>query len=178
MRLNRIASLFATGAIVISGVGCSNTYKDIEIQTEADPKVNFSGYSTYAWGGSAAVIVDPRGDWTPVDLNVGSEIMFLVDREMRKRGLAEVHSNPDVIVVYAVGVDMTALDVVIDDKTQGEQFEEIPKGGVLVVLSDPVSRRPMWAGSAVADLMDKPDDAVVRARLDYAITQMFKKLPK
>jgi hypothetical protein len=157
-------------------VGCNSGFKDIKIDTETNPKVDFGGYDSYAWAAAAAVVRDPDREWTPPNVDIGAEIVHLVNRELRERGWTEVSTSPDVLVLYAVGVDMKALDVVVDE---GETtYENVPQGGIMVVLADPESRRVMWIGSAVADLMEEPDEELGRKRLDWAITEMFKEMPR
>jgi len=41
---------------------------DIKVEAEVDPKANFSGYKTYTWLGSAAILNDPDGRWKPPQL--------------------------------------------------------------------------------------------------------------
>ena len=42
--------------------GCASVpTKDIQVDAQADPKANFSGYKTYAWLGAAAIVNDPYG---------------------------------------------------------------------------------------------------------------------
>ena len=79
--------------IVIAAVavtGCNSKFKDITVATEADPKVQLPGYQSYAWAAAAAMIRDPNREWTPSDLDLGAEIMFLVDRELRKKGFTKI----------------------------------------------------------------------------------------
>ncbi len=175
MKIFRTWTVCTVVILVISG--CSSGFKDIHVETEANPKVNFEGYSSYAWAAAAAIVRDPAHQWTPPDLNIGAEIMFLVDRELRARGMSEVQQSPDVLVIYALGVDMKALGVVTDPDDKEERFEEIPKGGVIIVLADPESRQVMWVGGAVADLLEEPNAELTKKRLDHAITTMFKKFP-
>ena len=111
-----------------------------------------------------------------MDLNLDAEIQFLVDRELRKKGYTEVAAGPEMLAIYAVGVDMKSLNVVVDaDNVQ--RFEQVPKGGVVVVLADAESRRVIWVGAAVAELLEEPDRELAKQRLDYAITKMFKSFP-
>ena len=110
--MNIVRALAASGLAALSSIalGCvSPDVADIRVETEVNPKINFAGYKTYAWAAAAAVVRDPEREWTPPDLDVGAEIKFLVDRELRKRNLSEASGEPDVLVVYAVGVDMESL---------------------------------------------------------------------
>src|SRR5210317_809156 len=81
---------------------------DIEIQAKTNPKVELAPYRTYAWAAAAASVRDPDRAWTPTGLDVGAEIMFHVDRELRARGRTPVIDEPDMLAIFAVGVDMKA----------------------------------------------------------------------
>jgi len=164
--------------LTIPFAGCASPYPDIKVETEAHAKVQFDGYKTYKWAAAAAVIRDAAGTWNAPDLDIGSEIMFLTNRELRGRGLVEVVDSPDLAVIYAIGVDMEALNVVVDKKSGVETKTSSPKGGVLILLMEPDTRRVVWAGRATADLSEKPTPELAKKRLDYAISQLFKKYGK
>ena len=178
MCMIRFAKLSIVVLVALTTLGCASPFKDIRVKTQANPKVEFGGYQSYAWAMAAAVVRDPEREWAPPNLDIAGEIEFLVNRELRARGMTEVSDSPDVLVLYAVGVDMKALNVVEDPKDDSVQFEEVPKGGVVVVLADPESLSAMWVGSAVADLMEEPTAELGKKRLDYAVKKMFNELPR
>ena len=178
MCVDRIVKLSIVVLVTLTTLGCANPFKDIRVQTQANPKVNFGGYRSYAWSAAAALVRDPDREWAPPNLDIAGEIEFLVNRELRAKGMTEVFDSPDVLVVYAVGVDMKALNVVDDPKDDSVQFEEVPKGGLMVILADPDSHGVMWVGSAVADIMDEPTAELGKRRLEYAVKKMFKSLPR
>lgn len=154
--------------------GCSTLTQDIEVDAEADPKANLAGYKTYAWLGSAAILNDPRGQWEPPQFDADAEIKFLIDRELRNRGIKEVGVNPDLIVGFAAGIDMEALELVENKETKLQMLKNVPQGSLVVVLIDGVTGNPVWASAAVADVQQKISSDDVRKRLDYAVTKMFK----
>ena len=159
--------------------GCASVpTKDIQIDTQADPKANLSGYKTYAWLGAAAIVNDPYGQWEPPPFDADAEIKFLIDRELRKRGMTEDSVNPDLIVAFAAGINMDALGVKTNPETKSKMLENVPQGGLAVVLVDADTGFAIWVGVATAELQESPDAQTVKGRLDYAVTQMFKKLPK
>jgi hypothetical protein len=172
-----VGTLLAAGIAAVVLSGCAAQFKDIEVRTEADPDVNLSTYSTYMWAAEAAVIRDPEGKWNPGNIDIGAEIVFLANRELRNRGYSEVVSDPGLLAIYAVGIDMMSLNVTFDEEDRA-RFEEVPKGGVAVVLADAETRNAVWVGSAVAELLEEPDEELSKKRVDYAITQMFKSLPR
>ena len=166
-------------AVLILLTGCATVpTKDIKIDTQVDPKADFSGYKTYVWLGAAAIVNDPYGQWEPPQFDADSEIIFLINRELRKRGMSENAMNPDLIVAFAAGIDMNALGLKTNPDTQADMLTNVPKGGLAVVLADSQTGFAVWVGTATAELSESPDTQTVKARLDYAVTQMFKKLPK
>ena len=164
-------------AIMVTGCTTGPSFPDITVETAANPKVDLTGYSTYAWAGAAAVIRDPERNWTPSDLDVGAEIVQLVNTELRAAGMSEVAVEPEVLALYAVGVDMKNLDLVVDPEDESERFEEIPRGGLMVILADPETRQVIWVGAAVADMLEEPDRELTQQRLGFAIGEMFNNFP-
>jgi len=159
--------------------GCAITpTDDIKIEAEADPKVKFSGYKTYAWLGSLGILKDPEGKWKQPGFDVDKEIHFLIDRELRSRGLSETSNNPDILVAYATGVNMSALKVKENPETKQKFLKNVPKGSLLVILSDPSTEYVMWIGRAKAEVQNNLEADVYKARLDYAVTNMIKMIPK
>ena len=159
--------------------GCASVpTKDIKVNAQSDSKVNFSGYKTYVWLGAAAIVNDPHGQWEPPQFDADAEIKFLIDRELRKRGMSENKTSPDLVIVFAAGIDMEALGLKVDAKTKMDMIENVPQGGLVVVLVDSRSGFVIWIGMATAEVQESPNKQTVKARLDHAVTQMFKKLPK
>ena len=169
--------LFAIVFVLLAGCTPAST-KDIRVDAQADPKANFSGYKSYAWAGSAAIINDPNGQWEPPAFNADAEIKFLIDRELRKRGMSESAGNPDLFVSFGAGIDMDALEFKIEPVTKIGTLTNVPKGALLVALIDSESGFVIWAGTATGDVQENPDAQTAKKRLDYAVTQLLKKLPK
>ena len=165
-------------ALFFSGCATTAATKDIQIDTEADPKANFSGYKSYAWLGSAAIVYDTAGQWEPPQFDADAEITFLIDRELRKRGMSEDSVNPDMLVAYAAGIDMDTLRVEIDPESEIKTLKNVPQGALVIALVDAETSVAIWAGLATGEVQQDPDQETVKARLDYAVTQMLKKLPR
>jgi hypothetical protein len=84
-----VLSLLLSGSLF----GCATATKDIRVETESAPGVNLSGYTTYAWAGSAEVVNDPHGNWEPPGFDADAELRFLINRELRGKGMQEVTSR-------------------------------------------------------------------------------------
>ena len=158
--------------------GCASVpVDDITTESEADPKVNFSGYKTYAWLGAAGILHDPQGQWEPPKFDADAEITFLIDQALRKRGMTEVNDNPDMLVAYALGMDMAALKAKEDPASNMHMLENVPQGALIVVLIDPETEFVTWVSVATGELKGlKPETA--KLRLKYAVNKMFSGLPK
>lgn len=171
----------AIAGVMLFGIilsGCASFPKDdIEIETEADPKVNFSAYKTYAWLGTAQILADPEGKWEPPGFDADAEITALIDAQLAKRGMSQADTYPDMLVAYALGLDMATIRFEDDPDTDVRVLENVPKGALVVILLDPETEFIMWAAVAVADIKNAGDE-ITRKRMNYTITKMFRQLPK
>lgn len=158
--------------------GCASFPKDdIKIETEADPKVNFANYKTYAWLGDLIALKDTYGHWQPPKFDAASEIVYQIDTALRERGMTQVNANPDLLVAYAVGVDMDAVKLRQNPQTKLGNLENVPEVGLVVVLIDPRTEYITWAGVAKGELKNL-DPETAKKRLDYVVSTMFENLPK
>jgi hypothetical protein len=165
-------------ALILLAVGCaSSVTRDIAIEADADPKVNFDGYSSYTWLGSAAIVNDPKGKWEPPQFDADAQIKFLIDRELRARGMSEDSVSPDMIVAFAAGIDMEGMEIGIDPESELVALQDVPLGALAVILIDADTGNAIWIGSATAEIQQSPDQETIKKRLDFAVTQMFRKLP-
>lgn len=169
------ALLFACSLLLLSG--CSTTNKDIQITAEHEPSSVFSEYKSYDWLGSAAILNDPENVWESVGVDVAGDIKYLIDRELRKRQLFKTSGRPDLAVSFFVGVNMDNQELKIDEETKIELKKTIPKAGLVVVLSEVTSGKVVWIGVATGDVQKNRTPELVRERLDFAVTEMFKRLP-
>jgi hypothetical protein len=169
-------SLITLSLLLVSACATIPT-KDITIDTDADQQVAFSKYKSYQWLASAGIMSDPDGKWEPPGVDVDAEITFLIDRELRKRGMTETSMKPDLYVAYVLGVDMEALKLKENPETKISTLKNVPGGALLLVLIDAQSTDAVWAGLATAELQQGMDMETRKKRLDYVVTNMLKQLP-
>lgn len=171
--------IFCAALLLFLASGCSITPTgDIEVDAQLDPNADLSAYKSYAWLGTAQVLHDPRGQWKPPKFDAELELKFLINRELRKRGLVEVTRYPDLAVAFIAGVDMAALELRQDPAKNLQILEEAPRGALVVLFVDTRTRNTVWAGVAQANVQQKElTNKDVRKRMEYAISRMFKLLP-
>ena len=158
--------------------GCATVpTDDISIEAEADPKVNFSGYKTYAWLGSVGIVNDPEGHWEPPAFDADAAIMSIAEDVLSKRGMSKVEIEPDMVIAYALGVDMEALQVKVNPDTKLSTLEDVPQAGLVMIMLDPETQFVTWIGIATAEVKNL-DSETTRKRLEYAVKNMLKQLPK
>jgi hypothetical protein len=158
--------------------GCASVTKDIQIDAAHDQAVKFSGYKSYAWLGDIAALHDPEGKWQPPRMNITEDIKFLIDRELRKHGIYNYAEAPDLAVVFFIGADMEAMQLKADPKTKQDILSNVPAAALVVALIDAKTEYVVWVGEATGEIQKNLDEATIRKRLDYAVTEIFRKLPK
>jgi hypothetical protein len=176
--MKKLVFLFVISVFIFTGCATQQVSKKVTIDTKADPKTSFSGYKSYTWLGSAGVLNDPEGKWKRPGFDIEKEIRFLIDRELRKRGLSESSNSPDMAVAYAIGVDMNALKVRENPETKQQITTHVPQGELVIILVDPRTEFVIWVGKASAEVREDADDQQARQRLDYVVTEMIRRLPK
>lgn len=173
--LPRYLSVF----IVLLISACATTLtRDIEIETQGSPHFSLGDYQSYAWVAAAQIVNDPYGQWEPPRFDADAEIRFLIDSQLRSHGLSEVDRNAGLLVAYLAGVDMMALELQEDPKNEIEILKNTPKGALLLLLVDRVSAKAVWAGVSVANMKEKRSAVESKKRLNYAVAQMFRRMPK
>ncbi|MCK4833712.1 MAG: DUF4136 domain-containing protein [Gammaproteobacteria bacterium] len=155
--------------------GCSTLTGDIEIETHDLPESNYGTYKTYAWAGSAQIVFDPIGQWEQPTLNTDEEVKFNINRELRSKGMYEVQDNPDLLVAFAAGVDMSSLELKQTPSSNKDILTNVPKAALVVALVDTKTGYMVWLGLAEGDVQEQQSINNIRKRIDYAITEMFRR---
>ena len=163
---------------IIFASSCATLTSDIEVETYSDPAVNLNSYRTYAWAGSAQIIYDPVGQWEQPTLDTDEEVRFVINRELRDRGINQVEINPDLLVIFAAGIDTTALELQEDPKQNENVLTNVPKAALLIALVDATTGYVVWSGYAVGEAQPQQSIDDIRTRIDYAVREIFKSYNK
>jgi len=172
--LNKIVSISSIVIVAFFMSSCATLTQDINVETHVHPGVDFSSFKSYAWVGSAQIVFDPVGQWEQPTLDTDEEVKFNINRELRNKGLIEVKKDPDLLVAFAAGVDMTFLELKEDPESKKEVLTNVPKAALVIALIDAKTGYTVWLGFAEGDVQEQQTIENIRARIDYAVTEIFK----
>ena len=171
----KLHTCFTPFLIVALLSGCATLTRDIRVETETDPGIDLAAYQTYGWLLSAEVVNDPNGNWEPPGFDADAELRFLINKELRGKGLKEVARQPDLLVAFAAGINMEVFEINTKSESEMYTLKNAPKGALVVIMIDSTTRNAVWAGSAVGDIKTDRSSTEVSKRLAYAVKTMFAK---
>ncbi|MFV2055594.1 MAG: DUF4136 domain-containing protein [Thiohalomonadales bacterium] len=171
--------LFLSGTFLLSACQTQPTtaVEDISIESKLDRNANLANYKTYTWLATAEILIDPDKNLNAPGFNVEEHITTHVNKEMKKQGLTESEKSPDLYLSYVLGVNMDRLKLKADPDTGMMIKKNVPKGELLITFIDAKTQYVVWVASAHAGVKNAGTETT-KIRLQYAIEEMFKKLPK
>ena len=169
----RLLSIFFFGAALLVVNACATLTSDIEIETHADPDINYNAYKSYAWAGSAQILFDPVGQWEQPTLDTDEEVRYVINRELRAHGLTQVDKAPDLLVAFAAGVDTSVLELKDDPESKNKIPTNVPKAALVIALIDANTGYAVWLGYAVGDAQQQQSTENIKARINYAVSKIF-----
>jgi len=172
--LPRIFFILAAFITISVTSSCATLTSDIEVESHANPDINYDSYKTYAWAGSAQIIFDPVGQWEQPTLDMDEEVKFVINRELRNYGIYPAEKDPDLLVGFAAGIDTTVLELKEDPDSDKKVLTNVPKASLLIALIDADTGYVVWLGFALGDVQEQQSVENIRARIDYAVSEIFK----
>ena len=172
-------SIILMAVVALFTTSCNPEFKDIKVSAENEEGLDMSKYETYAWLGSAQIIHDELGQWDPPgEMDADLEIRSMITKQMNKHKLKINETNPDLLIGYAAGIDLNVVEANENVKTGSIDFKQTPKGALIISIMDAKTGNIIWLGVADADVRVKPKANRAKRRLQYAVKEMFKLLPK
>lgn len=175
MKVRKIALLSLLA--VATGCATSTIHEGLKVSAVADPKMNVKAYQTYQWAIGASVMRDTTAAWQAPDFDVNDELGFLIEKELRAKGMRPVNKNPDVYVAFLIVANVEQAKLV-RDKAGDLSLENDSAGALIVELMDPSTLKPVWRGAAVAPVRDDLSSEQRRERFAHGVHQIIDKLPR
>jgi hypothetical protein len=179
-----------SAVLVAVSVGCAT----LEIQTEYDPRADFSGFETWVWmPREPAATGDPRLD----NAILHSRIRVAVEEQLALQGYRKLSSGtPDFLVTFHAALDQR-LDVFTVDRSYPRhgasgswgrgggwvyssetRVREYEVGSLILDIADNHTRDLVWRGVAEAEVSSRSEDQARRdERLREAVRKMLEQFP-
>jgi hypothetical protein len=110
-------------------------------------------------------------------MDVDAILRRLITRELKDQGLAVVDRDPDLVVAYAAGVDMTTLDLVENPHNKMRILQSASIAALLHILVDTGTGYPVWVDRATGNLSSDTLESTRKKRNAYAIQEMSREYP-
>jgi hypothetical protein len=172
--------------LAIASVAASFACSGIRVQTDYDPKTDFSNMRSYAWFDERSGVEGDRQDVTSL---LDRRVRSAVDAELQRKGIALVDkSAAKSLVSYHLGVE-TKLDVNTINSGYGYRgygryggistttVSEYQEGTLLIDVIDPSSKQLVWRGSGQARIRQSSTPEDRKARIDEAVKEILEKFP-
>lgn len=172
-------SLVLLAFLAFCSLACSKVpTSDIRTQVAMNPKIQFSAMKSYDWSEGLGVLVDETATWQGPGFNAAEEVRFLVDENLRARGMVQ-SDTPDLYVTFLIVANVQQLHTVKDAQGQAlDRLEGVGEGALVIELIDARTGQTVWLGGAEAELRTGYTDDQRRKRLSYAVSELLAQLPR
>ena len=172
--------------LAIASIAATFACSGIRVQTDYDPKADFSNVRSYAWFDERSGVQGDRQDVTSL---LDRRVRSAVDAELQGKGIELVDRGAaKVLVSYHLGVE-TKLDVNTMNSGYGSgaygrysgisttTVSEYQEGTLLIDVIDPSAKQLVWRGSGQARIRQSSAPEDRKARIDQAVKQILEKFP-
>jgi Domain of unknown function (DUF4136) len=173
--------------LAIASITASFACSGVRVNTDYDPKADFSNVRSYAWFDERSGVEGDRQDVTSL---LDRRVRRAVDAELQRKGIALVDkSSAKVLVSYHLGVE-TKLDVNTINSGYGygaygrsggmittTTVTEYQEGTLLIDVIDPSAKQLVWRGSGQARVHQRSTPEEREARVDEAVKEILEKFP-
>lgn len=155
---------------------CATMTSDIEIKTYANQGFNYRSYESYAWAETAQIVFDPIGQWEQPTVDTDVDVRTVISNELRARNLKQVDKDSDLLVTFSAGVDPSTLGLKEYPDSNSKILSKTPDAALVIALIDTATGYTVWTGHASGDPQEQQTIENIRARISYAIHEIFNSL--
>jgi hypothetical protein len=161
-----LRSLIGALAIVIVLAPGAATKTKYTVRARVDKQTSFAALKTYVW----------RPGWSAFSHTIDHRLVTAIDRELARLGLVRLESEPsDALITYAA-IQRTDVDVKADVLENSLARPEYPVGTLLVIMTQPGTRRELFWVRADVPLASEP--SLIDAQIDDVVARMFAEYPR
>jgi len=175
--------VFIAATLALTGA-CSKSHSRMKIKSDYDPLANFSKLTTYKFVPSQTIQAEDKRVYKKfVDLRIRRAVE---DQMINKNFLKVSSGKPDFWITYHAVLGSREkiskhLSLDIRDLGDAQEFTEhvqnIDEGSLFLAIVDPKTTKPIWWGSAQADInLDVGWDEKEK-RINKAVQKILKEFP-
>jgi hypothetical protein len=173
----RFIGLCTALGVLILALGCSPSFT---VKDDFDPDAQFDRYFTWYWvQNSPTQKAVAEGSQNVRDLD--AHIRGLIETEMRKKGLTKVETNPDIEMLYHIGLkgDFGTANWDVNYLDQIKNAEVYQSSGAVIIIDiiDARTHRLIWRGQGTGAVNVDPTPEMVKNNTTRAITKILDKYP-
>lgn len=179
LRSAALSFALVTAAAALEACASGAPTSDIRVHTAADTKANLGAYKSYAWHSSEGVLLDRTGVWTAKDVDAQAEIMYLVNKGLRERGMTVARDQPDLLVSLLIVADVNDIEAIKNERGEAlSGFDPVGEGALVVELIDASTGKTVWIGGAEGEIRGSRTIDEGKERLSYAVDKLFEQMPR
>jgi len=179
LRAAALSFAMVTGAVALGACAAGTPTSDIRVHSATDAKANLAAYKSYAWQSSEGVLLDRTGVWTAKDVDAQAEIMYLVNKGLRGRGMTVARDQPDLLVSLLIVADVNDIEAIKNERGEAlSGFDPVGEGALVVELIDATTGKTVWIGGAEGEIRGSRTTDEGKERLSYAVDKLFEQMPR
>lgn len=177
--LRALSFVVLAGAAPLAACASATPTSDIRVHSAADTKANLGAYKSYAWHSSEGLLLDRTGVWTAKDVDAQAEIMYLVNKGLRERGMTVARDQPDLLVSLLIVADVNDIEAIKNERGEAlSGFDPVGQGALIVELIDADTGKTVWMGGAEGEVRGSRSLDEGKERLSYAVDKLFEQMPR
>lgn len=170
------------GLIVAIFFGVTGCGSSLQVQSDYDRQADFSTYKTFRW------IPQPQN---AMDIGpLANDIQRAITSELLTKGLEEVATNPDLLIVYHAGVEEKVTGAHINNygygwgtwgywgagpTTSTVHYNSYEEGTLVIDMIDATENELVWRGVAQGSVDDRVEK--IRKNLPGTIAKILEAYP-
>lgn len=175
----RYVGLCMTFLLAVTTLGCSQM---VEVKQDFDHYADFESFKTYDW-------LSQPGEGIPADSEESVERFEFLDTTIREavrkqltaKGFTETTENPDILVVYYLGLQdkLGYADFNLDYSTEFRNSDVWHMGGAVLVIEliNKETDHLVWRGQGEGAVNVDPTPEMVKKNVNRAVEKIFDQYP-
>jgi len=153
---------------------CTYTTEDIRMHEREHETYNYQG-KTYQFLEKIKVH-DPDNKLKIPEFDINNFVKSTISNKLKEIGLKQSTAQADIIISYGIDIDMNASKFNLFGNSKDGFMINKPKSALTIVISNKKNNVILWSAWVNAQYKQLETE-VAKKRIEYAISELFKKFP-